>query len=242
MAAFDHPAAEWRRVSAKYVVLELVGDLIMMLIFSAVAVWLAVFIEAPVIAWIWPVILAVISIISALFSARRARAIGYQLRDDDLLFRRGLLFSRLVAVPYGRMQLVDVQRGPIARMLGLANLKMVTAAAVTNVQIPGLPSAEAEQLRDHLIPARCPARTAQARSSEPPGTRSSRARGRVSRARGRVSRAPAQSSRAPALVDRSKAVPRRSTSARPPRATSRKSRSRRTRRRKRPPAGTGSTH
>lgn len=151
MTALDHPNVQWRRVSKKYVLLELFGDLVMAVIFAAVALGLAFFVEAPVIAWIWPVILAVIALFSSFFAARRARAIGYQLRDDDLLFRKGLLFSRLVAVPYGRMQLVDVQRGPVARMLGLASLKMVTAAAVTGVQIPGLPNAEAEQLRDHLI-------------------------------------------------------------------------------------------
>lgn len=151
MAALDHPHVQWRRVSKKYVFLELFGDLVMAIIFAGVAIWLAVFIEAPVIAWVWPAGLAAIALLSSFFAVRRTRAIGYQLRDDDLLFRKGILFSRLVAVPYGRMQLVDVQRGPIARMLGLANLKMVTAAAVTGVQIPGLPIAEAEQLRDHLI-------------------------------------------------------------------------------------------
>lgn len=151
MAALDHPQAQWRRVSKKYVFLELFGDVFMAVAFAAVAIGLAVFVEAPWFAWIWPAILAVIAVISGFFAARRARAIGYQLRDDDLLFRKGLLFSRLVAVPYGRMQLVDVQRGPVARLLGLASLKMVTAAAVTGVQIPGLPAAEAEQLRDHLI-------------------------------------------------------------------------------------------
>ncbi|GGA71228.1 membrane protein [Pseudoclavibacter endophyticus] len=151
MPAFDHPGAEWRRVSPKYVILELLGDLIFTVIFAAVAVFLAVFIEAPVIAWVWPAALSVGFVVSGIFAARRAKAIGYQLRDDDLLFRKGLLFSRLVAVPYGRMQLVDVQRGPIARALGLASLKMVTAAAVTGVQIPGLPADEAERLRDHLI-------------------------------------------------------------------------------------------
>ena len=55
------------------------------------------------------------------------RAIGYRMREDDLLLRRGILFSRVVAVPYGRMQLVDITRGPVARAFGLAELKLVTA-------------------------------------------------------------------------------------------------------------------
>jgi membrane protein YdbS with pleckstrin-like domain len=61
------------------------------------------------------------------------------------------MFQRFVAVPFGRMQLVDITRGPLARALGLAELKLVTAAAATGVVIPGLPLADAEELRDHLV-------------------------------------------------------------------------------------------
>ena len=49
------------------------------------------------------------------------------------------------------MQLVDITRGPVARALGLADLKFVTAAASTGVAIPGLPEEEAEHLRDRLV-------------------------------------------------------------------------------------------
>jgi membrane protein YdbS with pleckstrin-like domain len=79
------------------------------------------------------------------------RAIGYVLREDDLVFRRGILYSRLVAVPYGRMQLVDITRGPVARALGLAELRLVTAAASTDVTLPGLPEQAAAELRDELV-------------------------------------------------------------------------------------------
>jgi len=47
--------------------------------------------------------------------------------------------------------LVDVARGPVARVLGLSKLSLVTAAASTGVSIPGLPADTAEELRDHLI-------------------------------------------------------------------------------------------
>jgi membrane protein YdbS with pleckstrin-like domain len=67
------------------------------------------------------------------------------------VFRRGIIFQRQVAVPYGRLQLVDVSRGPLSRLLGLSELKLVTAAASSGVTIPGLPLESAEKLRDHLI-------------------------------------------------------------------------------------------
>ena len=151
MAALDHPGTTWHRVSPKYVVLELVGDLVWAALMAGAAVVLGAVLGLPWWVWVLPAALAVAALVSGVLAARRARAIGYELRDDDLLFRKGLLFTRLVAVPYGRMQLVDVQQGPLARALGLASVKMVTAAAVTGVQIPGLPVAEAERLRDHLI-------------------------------------------------------------------------------------------
>ena len=100
--------------------------------------------------WVGIVVL-VISIINLVLEPRRVRAIGYLLRNDDLLFRRGILFQRFVAVPYGRMQLIDITRGPVARWLGLADLKFVTAAATAGVSIPGLAEGDAEDLRDRLV-------------------------------------------------------------------------------------------
>jgi membrane protein YdbS with pleckstrin-like domain len=57
----------------------------------------------------------------------------------------------VVAVPYGRMQLVDITHGPLDRGFGIAQLKLVTAAASSGVTIPGLTQRAAEQLRDTLI-------------------------------------------------------------------------------------------
>jgi membrane protein YdbS with pleckstrin-like domain len=49
------------------------------------------------------------------------------------------------------MQLIDVNRGPVARLMGLAELRLVTAAAASDVTIPGLPEPTAAELRDLLI-------------------------------------------------------------------------------------------
>lgn len=81
---------------------------------------------------------------------RQVRAIGYAEREDDLLVVSGILFRRLVLVPYGRMQLVDVRRGPLERYLGLATVQLHTAAATTDATIPGLPPDVAGRLRDQL--------------------------------------------------------------------------------------------
>lgn len=84
------------------------------------------------------------------YFARRTKSWGYAQRDDDLIVTRGFMFRRLVIVPYGRMQLVDVTAGPVERTLGIARLKLHTAAATTDAAIPGLTPDIASSLRDQL--------------------------------------------------------------------------------------------
>jgi uncharacterized protein len=84
------------------------------------------------------------------FLARRVAAWGYAERNDDLMVRRGVLIRRQSVIPYGRMQFIDVTAGPVERSLGLATLRMHTAAAASDARIPGLDRAEAAKLRDQL--------------------------------------------------------------------------------------------
>ena len=141
---------DWRRVSPKYVVVVLVGNLIFAVVVVA-ATSIPAIVTRNVFWWTLPASLAIVFIVALALIPRRVRAMGYQLRADDLLFRKGLMFQRFVAVPYGRMQLVDINRGPLDRAVGLSELKFVTAAASTGVTIPGLPEADAEELRDQLV-------------------------------------------------------------------------------------------
>ncbi|MFE6965704.1 PH domain-containing protein [Agromyces sp. NPDC057679] len=141
---------EWRRVSPKYVVVEVVGSLVGMVIFVGAALVVHFLWHQQWALWV-AVAIGVVSLIGIAFEPRRVRSIQYRLRADDLVFRRGIMFQRQVAVPYGRMQLVDITRGPVARALGLADLKFVTAAAATAVTVPGLPMEEADRLRDELV-------------------------------------------------------------------------------------------
>ena len=81
---------------------------------------------------------------------RQVRSWGYAEREDDLLIRKGVMFRSMVVVPYGRMQYVDVQAGPLDRRLGVATVQLHTASAGTDAVIPGLPPEEAARLRDRL--------------------------------------------------------------------------------------------
>jgi uncharacterized protein len=146
----DPVPGDWKRVSPKYIVVDLVGNLITGAIMT-VASGIPWFITQLPLLLLLPAFFAVMAIILIAFTPRRVRAIGYMFRDDDLLFRKGIMFQRFVSVPYGRMQLVDINRGPLARAVGLSELKLVTAAAASNITIPGLPEKDAEELRDRLV-------------------------------------------------------------------------------------------
>jgi len=139
----------WSRVSPRYVWAELIDWVITGLVVTGLTAFLWFF--GTWWAYAATVVVGLGFVLACALTPRRVRSIGYQLRDDDLLVRRGILFVRMVAVPYGRMQLVDLNRGPIVRALGLSDLKFVTAAASSSVALPGLPLAEAERLRDRLV-------------------------------------------------------------------------------------------
>ncbi|KDA05394.1 hypothetical protein DC31_16675 [Microbacterium sp. CH12i] len=141
---------KWHQISPRYVVSQFVQNGIMLAIIIAAALIVGLVFDQL---WVWiPAgILIFVTLITLIILPRQAKAIGYMLRADDIVFRKGILWQRIIAVPYGRMQLVDITHGPLDRAFGVSQLKMVTAAATTGVQIPGLTRAAAEALRDTLI-------------------------------------------------------------------------------------------
>ena len=111
--------------------------------------WLVVYAVAALAAFVW----------TWWIIGRRVRSFGYAEREGDLLVVSGILVRRLVVVPYGRMQMVDLRAGPIDRWLGISTVQLHTAAATTDAAIPGLLPADAADLRDRLA-ARGEERTA----------------------------------------------------------------------------------
>jgi membrane protein YdbS with pleckstrin-like domain len=150
---FDSPELPWRRLPARYARARMVSSAIANLLVGGllvVAAWL--FPWSP--AWL-PGLLAVASLAWTLWrvvrAGRWAASFGYLERDEDLLIVRGLWRRSLDAIPYGRMQSVQVNTGPVQRLWGLASVSLVTASIQSNASIPGLEHAEATALRDRLI-------------------------------------------------------------------------------------------
>jgi uncharacterized protein len=140
----------WHQLARAYVWVRLISTGAGILAVAAAAIVITLLSHTS---WIWiPAGVVLVGLVwTFAITPRQVRAFGYQLRDDDLLMRRGILWQRIVAVPYGRMQLVDITHGPLDRGFGIAQLKLVTAAAATGVVLPGLTQEAAERLRDTLV-------------------------------------------------------------------------------------------
>ncbi len=76
--------------------------------------------------------------------------------DDELLVARyGVIFHEEKAIPISRMQHIDLTRGPIERLFGLATLIVYTAGTEgATFRVPGLSVVRARELRDHILVAR----------------------------------------------------------------------------------------
>jgi len=141
----------WHQISPKYVVSQTLQNALFVVVVVIAAFAVTIFADTNWWPWIPAGALILSTVIAQIIIPRQARALGYMLRENDLVFRKGILWQRMVAVPYGRMQLVDITHGPLDRAFGIAKLKMITAAATTGVEIPGLGQQAAEALRDTLI-------------------------------------------------------------------------------------------
>jgi len=146
---FDPEGVVWQRVSTRLIRARMVSVLPVVAVPAVIAALAAI---GTGVGWPWFVVaaLAGIALWIVWVIPRQVRAYGYAERHDDLLIRRGVMFRSLVVVPYGRMQFVDVQAGPVDRWCDIAAVKLHTASVHTDAHIAGLAPAEAARLRDRL--------------------------------------------------------------------------------------------
>ena len=97
------------------------------------------------------IVLGLLAILNLLWPFISYRHWGYAIRDKDLLIRSGVLWKRISAVPFSRIQHVDSHAGPFERTMDIANLVIHTAGShMGRLEVPGLATEHAEELRDFL--------------------------------------------------------------------------------------------
>jgi len=76
----------------------------------------------------------------------------YELRDDEMSWKRGVIFRTTGIVPYNRITNLDLRQGPVMRALGISTLSIQTAGysgqAVPEIRIEAI--VHAEELRELL--------------------------------------------------------------------------------------------
>ena len=101
------------------------------------------------IAWLIPVMIAIPSFSWPFVAVPR---MGYAVRDKDIVFKSGVLWRTVTAVPFNRIQHVEKDSSPLDRRLGLANLKIFTAGgAGGDLKIQGLAATTTERLRAFIL-------------------------------------------------------------------------------------------
>ena len=146
---FDPEGLEFRPVSPGLIRVRYISAGIPLLILLAAVVVLFV-LEQAIVAVIGLLVFSVVVVWLGWLIPRQVKAIGYAEAQEDLVIRRGIMFRSMRVVPYGRMQFVDVQQGPLDRAFGVSEVRLHTAAATTDASLPGLAAEEAARLRDRL--------------------------------------------------------------------------------------------
>ncbi len=143
---------EWQPVSRRLIPVELLSSAGVFACGLGVAL-LPLLLGLPWGVWVWVLPVGVLCwwVIDVVCVPRRVAARGIWVRADDIVVRSGLLVRRSVAVPFGRLQVVDLNQGPLLRRFGLVSMRVETASGGTSCSVPGLLRADAELLRDELI-------------------------------------------------------------------------------------------
>ena len=146
---FDTGGLDWQPVSSRLVTARTV-TLLAWLVPMTVAVALG---AALFTSWLWVAagVLVLVTVWGLWLIRRQVSAMSYIELSEDLVVRKGRLFRQVSSVPFGRLQYVDLQSGPLERKLGMATLQIFTASPSTSATIPGLPIETAERMRERLM-------------------------------------------------------------------------------------------
>jgi len=104
-----------------------------------------------VIAVLWSS-LAIVTIALMAWPAVAVPRRGYVVRDKDIVFRSGVLWRSVTAIPFNRIQHVETSSDPLDRKFDLATLQLFTAGGSGgDLKIDGLGKDVAEQLRAYIL-------------------------------------------------------------------------------------------
>ena len=77
---------------------------------------------------------------------------GYAVRDKDILYKSGVFWRTITAIPFNRIQHVEKSSTPLERHFEIATLQLFTAGGTGgDLKIHGLPADTTEKLRVYIL-------------------------------------------------------------------------------------------
>jgi membrane protein YdbS with pleckstrin-like domain len=101
--------------------------------------------------WLWviPLIVGLILVIWPVISVPKR---GFAVRDKDMLYKSGVFWHTVTAIPFNRIQHVEKSSTPLDRRFNLATLQLFTAGGSGgDLKIDGLAEDHAEDLRTFIL-------------------------------------------------------------------------------------------
>jgi uncharacterized protein len=105
----------------------------------------------PFLRWAVPIAVAVYAVVAIGVRPRlRYRVHRWEVTDEAVYTLTGWLSRTWTLVPISRIQTVDVTRGVMQQMFGLASVAVLTASSEGTVRVPHLEAAVAQRVADDL--------------------------------------------------------------------------------------------
>jgi hypothetical protein len=94
--------------------------------------------------------LVVITVLFIICTKLYYTSMWYELHDDEMRWKRGVIFRRTGIVPYNRITNIDIRQGPVMRALEISTLSIQTAgySGQAQAEIRSEAIVHAEELRE----------------------------------------------------------------------------------------------
>ena len=149
----DTDVLDWERLHPLYARALRIVAAIVLTIIAVVATALTFIPNVPLAAFVALYsLLAIAAAVAMIWPGISVQRQGYVVRDKDILFRKGVIWRSVTAIPFNRIQHVETSSTPIDRKLDLATLQLFTAGGSGgDLKIDGLGTDIAEKLRVFIL-------------------------------------------------------------------------------------------
>jgi len=126
-------------------------DFLLLVVFISIFVLIPLFLSESLNTFLWALGgMASIVVLFMIWTKLYYDSMWYELHEDEMRWKRGVLFRRTGIVPYNRITNIDIRQGPVMRALDISTLSIQTAGysgkAQAEIRIEAI--VHAEELRE----------------------------------------------------------------------------------------------